>query len=1031
MEDAYPAGPSAVPPDLTKPTSAYKRHAYIAIAGLLLFVAAYLALAGWFTWTAYRLLSHAGKADNPVAAFAGGIAAAFLAVFLWKALIFKRRVKQSRAFEITAADHPQLFAFLYRLADEARAPRPRRVFLSPEVNAAVFFDFSFVNLIFPSRKNLVIGLGLVNVLTLGELKAVLAHEFGHFAQRTMAVGRWVYTAQQIAGHIVVKRDVLDRFLMGLSNIDLRIAWIGWLMRLIVWSIRSLADSVFSVVVLAERALSREMELQADLVAVSLTGSDALIHALHRLVAADDAMDRAFGFADGERAAGRAIADLFAIQTAMLDKKRDILADPDYGKVPPLSATPAAHRLFTTELAQPPRMWSTHPPNDVREQNAKRVYVPAPLDERSGWILFGDPARVRAEVTSHVYRQIAEADPTKPLDTPPLEDSLQKIQEVFERQVFDPTYRGAYLGRSIVRHATRVEELYGAAPDDIVAALEELYPPTLPDALERVRELDKDKVLLRALERGILEAPGGVVRYRGQDHPRRDLPKLIDNVERELAAARAVVTDHDRRVRTVHLAAARALSPEWEAYLRGLLALVHYAEHREADLEDAMGSLNNVVAIVLADSKVTQGEMDRLVGEASALYTTMRSIYDEASEVELGDELAPKLELKAWSEALGTFELGQPYDTNMGQWLEVLPSWVDGTCSALSMLSSRVLNELLRAEDEVALAVKSGRSAEAPPAPPRVPPRYATMVYGQERPRQTKLGWWDRFQIADGFVPGALRFVVAGAIVGGVVWAGHSINAHAKVLIVNGLGRDVSIDVGDHHVAVRMHGTAIVEVDADERYTIRARTDGGPPAGQVIETFAKDVEADNYVYNVAQAAPLIEWDPSTDVSTVLGAPRWQSVRATEVLIDPGQLRRSSDDKPVLVGLAKLHPEYLTDPVNAKADGPALAAAHAHWDPPGTPHLEAWLEIVENRPEILAARLADQPDDVAGRRAEQDRGPRADVCTRHRTTATQHPDSPGWQYVGCMRRGRHRSSVFRPHVYTVHILARECGHCQHRS
>src|SRR5262245_33239097 len=117
----------------------------------------------------------------------------------------------------------------------------------------------------PPKKNLEIGLGLVNSLTLGEFRAVLAHEFGHFAQRAMAVGRWVYIAQQIAAHLVARRDKLDGFLNGLSRVDLRVAWIGWLMRLIVWSIRSIVESAFSLVVLLQRALSREMELQADLV----------------------------------------------------------------------------------------------------------------------------------------------------------------------------------------------------------------------------------------------------------------------------------------------------------------------------------------------------------------------------------------------------------------------------------------------------------------------------------------------------------------------------------------------------------------------------------------------------------------------------------------------------------------------------------------------------------------------------------------------------------------------------------------------
>jgi len=82
-------------------------------------------------------------------------------------------------------------------------------------------------------------LGLVNVLNLGEFKAVLAHEFGHFAQGSMVVGRWVYTAQQIIAHMVSVRDWMDSFIKGISRIDLRIAWIGWILQIIIWSLRAI------------------------------------------------------------------------------------------------------------------------------------------------------------------------------------------------------------------------------------------------------------------------------------------------------------------------------------------------------------------------------------------------------------------------------------------------------------------------------------------------------------------------------------------------------------------------------------------------------------------------------------------------------------------------------------------------------------------------------------------------------------------------------------------------------------------------
>ncbi|HJW12794.1 MAG TPA: M48 family metallopeptidase, partial [Albitalea sp.] len=219
--------PSPLIAKLAKPTPAYKRRAWLAMAGLALFVTLYFALAGWFLLTAYRLTIGADAAAK--SAFWGwivGACAAFLAVFMLKAIFFIKHGGTDDSVEITPAQQPELFRFLHHLADKAGAPRPHKVFVSPRVNAAVFYDLSLLNLILPSRKNLEIGLGLVNALTLGELRAVLAHEFGHFAQRAMAVGRWVYVAQQIAAQLVARRDKLDDFLAALSHFDPRVAWVG-------------------------------------------------------------------------------------------------------------------------------------------------------------------------------------------------------------------------------------------------------------------------------------------------------------------------------------------------------------------------------------------------------------------------------------------------------------------------------------------------------------------------------------------------------------------------------------------------------------------------------------------------------------------------------------------------------------------------------------------------------------------------------------------------------------------------------------
>jgi Zn-dependent protease with chaperone function len=770
MDVAYPPGPTMVPPNLTAASAAYKRHAWLAMAGLGTFIAIYLAMSAWFGATAWRLLGGAFRGENvSMWGIIAGACAAFLAVFMLKALFFIQHRYVIDDIEVTREDEPRLFEFIDRLADEARAPRAHKVYLSPRVNAAVFYDLSLLNLVIPSKKNLEIGLGLVNTVPLGELKAVLAHEFGHFAQRSMAVGRWVYISQQIAGHIVARRDVLDKLLKQLSRFDLRVAWIGWILSLTVWSIRSLMDILFRGVVLAQRALSRQMEFQADLVAVSLTGSDALIHALHRLGAADVAWDRTMAFANLEVGAKRGIADLFSVQTRVIERMREILGQPDYGSVPPLPGTGReAHRVFKTELAQPPRMWSTHPPSADRELNAKQQYVDAAVDERSAWSLFVDPQKLRERMSAHVLREVTETTLGSMAET------LANLEKSYDREYLNRRYRGTYLSRSPVRNVRHVNDLYGATPVDTRAALEALYPDRLATQMQKLGELVEERAALQALRDQEAVAPGGVIRHRGRELPRAALPAAIAAVEHELNGANAEIAEHDRACRSAHLAAARELGEGWPEYLRGLAAALHYADHTEANLRDAQGLAGNVYSVVTADGRVSSAEITRLVGVCTELHDVLQSVHAQAAQVLPDPTLLERMHVVSWPEALEEFKLPAPSRDNIGEWLNVIDGWVNAACGALGSLRLASLEQLLVSEARVGAAVQNRNALGVAPVASVMPMDYATLLPGFERKRQKKLDWWDRFHTADGAIATVAKLTVAATIVGGVMVLGATV-----------------------------------------------------------------------------------------------------------------------------------------------------------------------------------------------------------------------------------------------------------------
>ncbi|MBB5866089.1 Zn-dependent protease with chaperone function [Xanthomonas arboricola] len=1023
MESLYPQGPAVVPARLTAPSSNYRRHAWLAMVGLGGFIAVYVGLLAWFGWTAYRLaagLLQGSGGEQAVWLWVVVACAAFLAVFMAKALVFNKRAERdTRALELTPAAQPALFAFLHRLADDAGAPRPHKVYLSAQVNAGVFYDLSLLNLLFPSRKNLDIGLGLVNVLNLGELKAVLAHEFGHFAQRTMAVGRWVYIAQQIAAHIVGKRDALDRVLATLSRIDLRVAWIGWGLSLIVWSIRSLVEIAFRGVVLAQRALSREMEYQADLVAASLTGSDALVHALHKLQAADDGWQRALRFAEREFAQGRPVKDLFAIQLRIIEHMRVVLNDPGHGVVPTVPEQQAAHyRLFQNEIAQPSQMWATHPPSAAREENIKRHYIACPIDARPAMELLHEAQALREQVS----RGLLTGEAPDFVDT---EVSLAQLEREFGALSLSRRYQGLYLGRSCTRDAGTLAALYTdpLPGGDLVQALDGLYAPEDGQAIDQLRERERQRATLQGLMDGGLRATGGVLTWKGTSLSRKQLPAVIADLDEELRVLRARVSGHDRRCRSVHLAAADTLAGGWPALLRGYLAVLHYADHALADLQDAQLLYLQTFHSVIADGRVSAKELRKLVAACNELQRALRTVYDQAGQLRLNAPLSAVLGKPQWQQCLPEFRLVEADEHNINSWMDAAKGWVQVTLEALGALRDASLEQLLAAEDAVAQQLRQGDHTPSSDTPAAAPVGYPLRLPGQERQRDLKQNLWQRFLAADGVFPSVARVAVAAAIVVGVLWLGGTLG-QTQVSAYNGLQQPVTVSIDGQSASLPANGHHVFQVPEQATHRVQTRA----ADGSVIESFDAPGggHVGHFAYNVAGAALLVNWRASyggaaQDTSRSLSTTRWESTRAEDIFSEPPQQisGKGSQYRAVLTAVSGRPPHQLLGDM-PPARALALINAHARWDAPDAAYLEQWMEHLRQLaptalPPLLAERLQRDPQDIVALRMQQDSATpaqRQDVCKRHIAAAQARPQSSALAYaaIRCQPPGPARDQAF---------------------
>ncbi len=96
--------------------------------------------------------------------------------------------------------HSRLFAVLTEVAAATNQAMPSEVFLVSGVNAWVTERGGIMG--FGSRRVMGLGLPLLQALTIPELRAVIAHEFGHYYGGDTRLGPWVYKTRAAIGRTI-------------------------------------------------------------------------------------------------------------------------------------------------------------------------------------------------------------------------------------------------------------------------------------------------------------------------------------------------------------------------------------------------------------------------------------------------------------------------------------------------------------------------------------------------------------------------------------------------------------------------------------------------------------------------------------------------------------------------------------------------------------------------------------------------------------------------------------------------------------
>lgn len=213
-------------------------------------------------------------------------------VFMIKPL-FARPAHAHRTRSLTRSGEPLLFAFVDRICEAVRAPRPTRIDVNDAINASAKLRRGLLSF-FGNDLVLTIGVPLVLGMNTRQFGGILAHEFGHFSQG--AGMRLSYVIRVISAwfaRVVYERDQWDEWLHATArSIDLRVGWVLFVAEAVVWLTRKILWLLMNAGIAVAGMLMRDMEFDADRYEARLAGSDQFADTTRRLIELTVAHQRA-------------------------------------------------------------------------------------------------------------------------------------------------------------------------------------------------------------------------------------------------------------------------------------------------------------------------------------------------------------------------------------------------------------------------------------------------------------------------------------------------------------------------------------------------------------------------------------------------------------------------------------------------------------------------------------------------------------------------------------------------------------------
>lgn len=485
----------------------------------------------------------------------------FALFFLLKFMFTVKRANRYDLIEITAADQPELFAFIGEIVDEVKTPFPKKVYVSPGVDAYVFYDSSFWSMFFRVRKNLAIGIGLVNSVTKSEFKSILAHEFGHFSQRSMKVGSYVHHLNRVIYNMLDTNESLNPVVTKLKNSDSYWAFVSLLPFSTVKGMQAIMKSMYKLVNVSYLRLSREMEFHADEIAASVAGTEPMSASLLRTSFSDHVFEMVLNYYNNKIESATVAKNVYPQHLLLMnfmagENRLEVIDGLPQVRKEDIGRYNKSKLIVTAQ-------WESHPSVHSRIERLENMDIKvAAYDRTPASEIFADIETLEKQASLFLFSTVNYSSVINYKDA---ETFLEEFIAEYREATFHTQYNDYY------NHKNPDPDNLLKENPAAVTPFSELFSNEKVDLVYTAFALKNDLDVIRQISSGKTDIK--TFDYDGKKYLAKRCAELISELEKELKRLNELIAENDGNISRYYMYAAeqKGVKDEYIALCQNLIA----------------------------------------------------------------------------------------------------------------------------------------------------------------------------------------------------------------------------------------------------------------------------------------------------------------------------------------------------------------------------------------------------------------------------------------------------------------------------